>query len=55
MDVKEEYMRSMSGLVKSNSGRLKQFVQQLVQVDQKDGKTAYMTVQMVRAWEQCVH
>ena len=37
MDVKEEYMRSMSGLVKNNSERLKLFVQQLVQVDQKDG------------------
>ncbi|XP_065890175.1 rasGAP-activating-like protein 1 isoform X2 [Dysidea avara] len=36
MDVKEEYMRSMSGLVKNNSERLKLFVQQLVQVDQKD-------------------
>ena len=32
-------MRSMSGLVKNNSERLKLFVQQLVQVDQKDGKT----------------
>ena len=37
MDQKEEYMRCMFGLVQSNMGRLKEFVQQLVQVDQKEG------------------
>ena len=37
MDQKEEYMRCMYGVVQSNMGRLKEFVQQLVQVDQKEG------------------
>ena len=37
MDQKEDYMRCMSGLVQKNLGRLKDFVQQLVQVDQKEG------------------
>ena len=37
MDQKEEYMRCMYSLVQSNMCRLKEFVQQLVQVDQKEG------------------
>ena len=40
MDQKEDYMRCMCGLVKSNTGRLKEFVQQLVQVDQKEGNAS---------------
>jgi len=40
MDVKEEYMLSMSDLVKNNSEYLKQFVLQLLQIEEKDGKTA---------------
>ena len=40
MDQKEEYMRCMFCLVQSNMCRLKEFVQQLVQVDQKEGNTS---------------
>jgi len=43
MDQKEDYMRCMTGFVQRNTDRLKQFVQQLVQVDQKEGKLVLNT------------